>query len=61
MDDREKKIDVAGVTIIWGDAARGKAALRDESLKEHLARPVAERLAAALALVRPRPSDVRAA
>jgi hypothetical protein len=50
----ERRIDVGNVTLVWGDRSRWKAELRDESLRRHLARPIAERLRAALSLVLPR-------
>lgn len=49
-----RRVDVGDVTLVWGDAARGKAALRSESLEQHLERPLAERLRVALSLVLPR-------
>ena len=49
-----KRIDVGDVTLIWGDAATAKSALREESLQRHLARPIGERLRLALAMVLPR-------
>ncbi len=39
------------MTLLWGNPAEWKAELRDESLQRHLARPIAERLQAALDLV----------
>ncbi|MBX3188148.1 MAG: hypothetical protein KF819_14095 [Labilithrix sp.] len=52
-------MDVTDVRVIWSDPTRGKAKLREESLDEHLSRPIAERLATALALVRSPPADDR--
>jgi hypothetical protein len=51
---QDHRIEVDGVTLAWGDATRWKARLREESLRRHLARPIGERLAAALALLVPR-------
>ncbi|HUH03593.1 MAG TPA: hypothetical protein VML75_16465 [Kofleriaceae bacterium] len=45
------RIDIDGVTLVWGDAATWKARLRAESLRRHLDKPVAERLLLALDLV----------
>jgi hypothetical protein len=40
------------VVLVWGDAAEAKAALRAESRARHANRPPADRLLAALELVR---------
>jgi hypothetical protein len=50
----ERRVDIGDVTLVWGDPARWKARLRDESLRAHLSRPIAERLAVALSMVVPR-------
>jgi hypothetical protein len=46
-----RRMEVEGKTLLWGDATQWKAELREESVRRHLARPIAERLQAALALV----------
>lgn len=59
MDRREpRRIEVDGVTLMWGVPAECKAVLRDESVRRHLERPLPERLLAALSMVR-RASDDR--
>jgi hypothetical protein len=50
----DRRVDIGGITLAWGDRSRWKAQLRDESLQRHLALPVAERLRVALSLVLPR-------
>jgi hypothetical protein len=55
----DRRVDVGGVTLVWGERSRWKATFRDESLKRHLERPVAERLRAAFSLVLPRRPDER--
>jgi hypothetical protein len=55
VDDRLQRVDAGGATLVWGDPARAKAELRDESLQRHLALPLGARLKAALALVRSPP------
>lgn len=50
----EKRIDVQGMTLAWGDAARWKARLREESLRAWDEKPLAERLLIALSMVRRR-------
>lgn len=49
-----RRVDVGDVTLVWGDASRGKAELRSESVRKHLELPIAERLRIALSLVLPR-------
>jgi hypothetical protein len=49
-----QRIDVGDVTLVWGDRARWKAALREESRARHMQKPIGERLRAALELVRRR-------
>jgi hypothetical protein len=49
-----RRVDAGGVTLAWGDPTEWKAALRDESQQRHRAKPIGERLRAALALVVPR-------
>lgn len=49
----DRRIDVGDVTLVWGDKTRWKARLRDEAWRQHLARPLEQRLRAALALVLP--------
>jgi hypothetical protein len=56
-DDGLRRVDVDGVTLVWGDRTRAKAMLRAESLRRHLELPIADRLRAALALVQRRTSD----
>lgn len=53
-EETRLRIDVQGITLAWGNAARWKAELRDESLRRHLARPPAERLRIALEMIRRR-------
>jgi len=53
-DAANERIEVGDVTLVWGDRAGWKAHLRDESLRRHLALPIAERLRVALSLVLPR-------
>ncbi len=55
----KKRVQVDGVTLLWGNTVEWKAELRDESLRQHLARPIAERLQAALELVLPSQRDER--
>jgi hypothetical protein len=50
----KRRVDVGEITLAWGDRTRWKAELRDESLRRHLALPVAERLRLAFSLVLPR-------
>jgi len=47
----DERVDVEGATLVWGDASRWKATLRDESERRHLELPLGERLRRALALV----------
>ncbi len=49
-----QRIDIEGITLVWGDRARWKAELRSESARRHLGLPIHERLLAALQLVLPR-------
>jgi hypothetical protein len=49
----EQRVDVAGTTLVWGNASRWKASLREESERRHLDLPIAERLRRALSLVQP--------
>lgn len=53
MSKEERRVEVAGMTLLWGDRTRGKAILREESLEAHLARPLEERLRIALQMVLP--------
>jgi hypothetical protein len=46
-----QSIEAGGVRLAWGNPATWKARWRDESLRRHLNRPLAERLRSALALV----------
>jgi hypothetical protein len=48
-----ERIEVGDVTLAGGDRTAWKAQLRDESLRRHLALPVAERLRIALSLASP--------
>ena len=57
MSQERRRIDADGVTLMWGDPAASKAELRAESVRAHVARPIAERLLAALAMVLPRESE----
>ena len=50
---QSRRVDLGDVTLVWGDRTEWKARLRDERLREHLARPLTERLLAALDLVIP--------
>lgn len=59
MSEGKKRIDVDGITLLWGNPAEWKAELREESLRRHLARPPAERLLVALSMVRRRRDDGR--
>lgn len=47
-----ERVDLDGVTLIWGDRTEAKAVLRDESVKRHLTLPLGERLRLALSMVR---------
>jgi hypothetical protein len=49
-----RRVDIEGITLMWGPRAVCKAQLRDESRREFAGRPIADRLAAALRLVIPR-------
>jgi len=53
MAKSERRVEVAGMTLLWGDRTLSKAILREESLETHLARPIEERLRIALQLVLP--------
>jgi hypothetical protein len=53
MSAKPHRLDVEGITLVWGDPSECKAELREESLRRHPARPMAERLLSALAMVRP--------
>jgi hypothetical protein len=55
----KKRVQVDGLTLLWGNTVEWKAELRDEALRKHLARPIAERLQAALELVLPSERDRR--
>jgi hypothetical protein len=55
--DSELRVDVTDATLIWGNPARWKAALREESERRHLDLPPGERLRRALALVLPQAHD----
>ncbi len=55
----KRRVDIGDVTLMWGNPAECKAELRAESLKKHLAKPIAERLLVALSLVRRRPTHGR--
>jgi hypothetical protein len=57
----ERRLDVPGVTLLWGDASQWKAVLREESERRHLDLPLDERLRRAVALVLPRGRDRDAA
>ena len=59
MSAARKRIEVDGITLLWGNPTEWKAELREESLRRHLARPPAERLLAALSMVRRRRDDER--
>ena len=50
----DARVDIGDVTLVWGNASEAKAALRDESLRRHLERPIGERLRIALSMVLPR-------
>jgi len=52
VSQQQRRFDVDGVTLLWGDPAECKAALREESVRRHLELPAGERLLAALMLVR---------
>lgn len=52
-----KRVDAGSVTLAWGDAARWKAQMREERMREWAARPLDERLLAALRMVRRRGDD----
>lgn len=53
MDRVDVRGDGVEASLLWGEPARLKAALREDDLRAHLARPVVERLLAAAALVLP--------
>jgi hypothetical protein len=52
MTKRNVKIGGIDASLFWGDPAEIKAYLREEDQRSHLAKPIAERLLAALAMVR---------
>jgi len=52
MIRRKGKVGDIEAEFVWGDPAQIKAQLREEDLRAHLARPLAERLVAALAMVK---------
>ena len=51
MIRRDGKFGDLDAVLFWGDPAEIKARLREEDQRAHLARPLAERLLAALAMV----------
>lgn len=51
--EEKRRVDVDGVTLLWGNAVEWKAAIREES-RLPKDRPLDQRLLAALALVRRR-------
>ena len=53
MAEEIRRIEIDGLTLIWGNRTRNKAKLREESLARHLALPPEERLRVALSLLRP--------
>jgi hypothetical protein len=53
----ERRLDMPDATLVWGNASRWKATLRDEAERRHLELPLSERLRRALALVLPRVGD----
>jgi hypothetical protein len=54
-----KAVKAGELELAWGNAADWKAHWREEALRRHLERPIAERLRAALELVLPRTTDER--
>jgi hypothetical protein len=53
----ERRLDLPEATLVWGNASRWKATLREEAERGHLERPPSERLRRALDLVLPRVGD----
>jgi len=53
MSARPHRLELEGITLMWGNPSECKAELREESLRRHLARPMSERLLGALAMIRP--------
>lgn len=47
-----KRVDVAGITLVWGEPSRAKAMLRAESEKRFRELPAAERLRLTLSMIR---------
>ena len=49
-----RRVDIDGLTLMWGTRAACKAELREESRREFAGRPIADRFAAAIRLLIPR-------
>ncbi len=53
-----RRVDIGDSTLMWGNAAEAKAALREESLRAFLSLPLSERLRLALSML-VKPTDDR--
>jgi hypothetical protein len=53
----DARVDVGETTVVWGNASRWKATLRDEAQRHYLALPLSERVRRALSMVLPRGVD----